>query len=84
MTRGEFDTAKGIINSIDFLEKIDDVLTNGEDVRFRITYFNKNNDGLRELDMSYLDKDSAEAIKKAISQVIENRLKVYETRLEEL
>jgi hypothetical protein len=84
MTRGEFETAKGIINSIDFLEKIDDALTNGEDVRFKITYFNKDNDGLRELDMSYLDKDSAEAIKKAISQVIENRLKVYETRLEEL
>lgn len=84
MTRGEFDTAKGIINSIDFLEKIDDALTNGEDVRFKITYFNKDNDGLRELDISYLDKDSAEAIKKAISQVIENRLKVYETRLEEL
>ena len=53
-------------------------------MRFRITYFKKDNDGLRELDMSYLDKDSAEAIKKAISQVIENRLKVYETRLEEL
>ena len=84
MTRGEFDAAKGIINSIDFLEKIDDVLTNGEDVRFKITYFNKDNDGLRELDISYLDKDSVEAIKKAISQVIENRLKVYETRLEEL
>jgi len=84
MTRGEFDVAKGIINAIDFLEKIDDVLTNGEDVRFKLTYFNKDNDGLRELDLSYLDKDSSDALKKAMSQVIENRLKVYETRLEEL
>lgn len=84
MTREQFNVVKEIINSINFLEKIDDVLIYGEDVRLRISYFNRENDGLREIDLSYLDKDSAEALKNAITQVIENRLKVYETRLEEL
>lgn len=84
MTRGEFETAKEIINTINFLEKIDDALTNGEDVRFKLTYFSNDTDGLRELDLSYLDGDTSTAIRKAIEQVIENRLKVYNTRLEEL
>jgi len=84
MTRGQFDTAKEIINTINFLEKIDDALTNGEDVRLKLTYFSKDTDGLKELDLSYLDGDTGTAVRKAIEQVIENRLKVYNTRLEEL
>ena len=82
MTRGQFETAKEIIDTIKYLETIKDILEHGDDIRIVLKYFEKTS--LKETDLTYLDSDTVDALFKAVSTVIDNRLKVYNTRLEEL
>jgi len=84
MTRGQYETAKEIVQSVNYLEHAQTIFKNGDDVRFVLRYFDKDEGIYRELDLSYLDKDSAEILTTTVSELIENRIKVYNTRLEEL
>lgn len=84
MTRAQFETAKEVMSSIKYLERISEILKNEEDPRFKLSYFSKETDHMTDVDLSYLDKNTADDILEAIQEVIDNRLKMYNRRLEEL
>lgn len=84
MTRAQFETAKEVMSSIKYLERISEILKNEEDTRFKLSYFSKETDHVTDVDLSYLDKNTADDILEAIQKVIDNRLKMYNRRLEEL
>lgn len=84
MTRAQYEDAKEIVAAINYLEKISEILHEGLDVRIKIGYYSKENDFMSEIDLSYMDKASVEDVTKSLTNVIDNRLKVYNTRLEEI
>lgn len=84
MTKEQFESAKEIVAAINYLEKVSEILHEGDEVRIKIGYYNKENAHMSEIDLSYMDKASVEDVTKSLTNVIDNRLKVYNTRLEEI